>query len=115
MSLEAKSRESGGVTVVDVIGRLVFGPESRTLNQAVKQLVADGKTQVLLNLQQVTFIDSCGVGEIVAAFSTVKKSGGHLKLCSPTKMVGEVLRLVRVPTLVESFDSETDALAAFKS
>lgn len=106
-------REKDGVTILDLNGRLVFGPEAQSLSQRVRQLVADGKAQLLVNMSGVTFIDSCGVGELIAGFTTASKSNGTLKLTSPIPLVAEVLRIVRVPKIVEIFEAEEQALASF--
>src|SRR5205085_10365320 len=95
MSLRIDVRTVGEVTVLDLSGHLIVGQESQSLSQRVKQLVAEQKSKVLLNLKEVTFIDSCGVGELVSSYTTLKKTGGALKLAAPQKMVFEVLRIAR--------------------
>jgi len=113
MSLRIDVREAGDVTVLELTGHLVLGLESQTLSQRVKQLVAEGKKKIVVNAKNVAFIDSCGVGELVAAYTTLKKNEGAFKLASPQKMVSEVLRLSRLPTVIEVFDTEEKALASF--
>jgi anti-sigma B factor antagonist len=111
--LSIDEREKNGVTILDLNGRLVFGPDSQTLNQQVKRLVAQQKTRILVNLSGISFIDSCGVGELVASLSTVKKSDGVLKAAAPTSMVKEVLRIVRVTKIIDIYNTEEEALASF--
>lgn len=113
MSLRIDARNVGEVTVLELTGHLVLGLESQTLSQRVKQLVAEQKTRIVVNLKNVAFIDSCGVGELVASYTTLKKNNGALKLAAPQKMVFEVLRLARLPTIVEVFDTEELAVASF--
>jgi anti-sigma B factor antagonist len=111
--LSIKQRENNGVVLLDLSGRLVFGPEGQTLAQVVKQLVAEGKKRVVANLAGITYIDSSGVGELVAGFSTMKKSGGNLKLCALPPLVRDVLRIVRVLTMIDAYETEQQALASY--
>jgi anti-sigma B factor antagonist len=106
-------REKDGIAVVDVSGRLVLGPEGQDLLQRVKQLIAERRLKILVNFAGLTFIDSCGVGELVASLSSVKKNGGVMKLAGPTALVRDVLRVVRVPTIIDVYDSESEALTSF--
>ncbi|RPI84003.1 MAG: anti-sigma factor antagonist [Planctomycetaceae bacterium] len=111
--LQIQARQAGEVTVVKLSGQLIYGTESQSLAQHVKQQLAAGKIQLLVDLAEVGFIDSNGVGELVSSFSSTKRAGGHFKLCSPQKMVREVLRIVRLPTMIEMFDTADQALASF--
>lgn len=111
--LQIQSRQAGEVTVLKLSGQLIYGAESQSLAQFVKRELAAGRTQLLINMAELGFIDSNGVGELVSSFSSTKRSGGHLKLCSPTKMVREVLRIVRLPTMIEVFDAEAPAIESF--
>jgi anti-sigma B factor antagonist len=112
--LSIDERENDGVTILELTGRLVFGADSQSLNQLVKRLVAERKTRILVNLAGISFIDSCGVGELVASLSTVKKSDGVLKAAAPTAIVREVLRIVRVTKIIDIYNTEAEALASFK-
>lgn len=113
MNLRIDTRDADGVAVLELSGDLVFGPTSHSLAQHIKQLVASNQNRVLVNLDGVTFIDSCGVGELIAGFTSVRKSGGVLKVSGANDRVGEVLRIVRVPVIMDVFDTEEEALAAF--
>src|SRR5262245_23300719 len=104
--LSIDERQADGVTVLDLKGRLVFGPEGQTFSQRIKQLVADTQVNLIVNMADVTFIDSCGVGELVSGFSTAKKQHGSLKLVAPTAMVREVLRIMRVSKIIDICDTE---------
>ena len=111
--LDVSVREKDGIVVLDVRGRLVFGHDGPTLVERVKQLVAAKQLSVLINLAEVTFIDSSGVGELVASLSSVKKAGGTLKAFGAPPLVRDVLRIVRVTTIIDVYDTEPEALASF--
>ncbi len=117
--LRIDTRQTDNVTVLDLNGALMFGPESQLLAQHVKKLAAaqtptDGDApQVLIRLNELTCIDSCGVGELIASFTTVKKCGGVLKVCEAGARVAEVLRIVRLQALVDLYETEAEALASF--
>ncbi len=101
------------VTVLKLTGQLIYGAESRTLAEQVKMQVAGGNVQILLDLSGVGFIDSGGVGEIVACYSSVRRAQGQLKMCGATDMVKKVLKIVRLPTMISLFDKEAEAVASF--
>src|SRR5262245_19075041 len=111
--LEIKTREVGGVTVLDLSGALMLGRGFASLGDRIKQLVDEQRLRVLLNLQEVSVIDSSGVGDLVAGFSLVKKAGGSLKLARPGQVVRDVLRIARITTIIEVYDTEEAALQAF--
>ena len=111
--LEIKTRDVGGVTVLDLIGSLVLGREPQSLSHRIKQIVAEQRLNVLLNAQDISIIDSSGVGDLVASFTLVKKAGGALKLAGPSPFVRDVLRIARIPTMIEVFDTEEAALKSF--
>jgi anti-sigma B factor antagonist len=111
--LEISTRDVGGITVLDLKGSMVAGLGVEAFAQRFKQLVADKRVHVLLNLSGVSVIDSRGVGELVASFSSLKRSGGSLKIANPSKFVREVLQITRIATIIEIYDSEEAALKAF--
>lgn len=113
MNLTINTRDVDNVKVLDLRGDLVFGPTTNALAQHIRQLVADNQRRVLVNLNDVTFIDSCGVGELISGFTSVKKSGGVLRVCGAGEGVDKVLRIVRLPLLIEVFETEAEALANF--
>ncbi len=90
MTMKASNRQVGGVTVVDLSGRITLGEGSVVLRDSVRDLVAKGQTKILLNLGDVTYIDSSGIGELVSAFTTVRNQGGDLKLLKLTKKVHDL-------------------------
>jgi anti-sigma B factor antagonist len=111
--LDIEIRDVGGITVLDLSGSLVLGREPQSLSHRIKQLVADQRLSLLLNAQAVSVIDSSGVGDLVASFTLVKKAGGSLKVSGPSPFVRDVLRIARIPTMIEVFDTEEAALKSF--
>ena len=126
MSISLQERQMGDVTVVDIAGRvtLTFLPGdrdivdpncgSRKLRDKFQKLVANKQKWVLLNLGEVSYIDSSGIGELVSAFTSVKNAGGELKLLNLTKKVHDLLQITKLYTVFDIWDSETSAVSAFK-
>src|SRR6478609_7397651 len=111
--LDIKTRKAGEVTVLDLSGSLLVGMGLEMLRPRIEQLVAEQQLNVVLNAKDVSVIDSAGVGDLVASYSLLKKSGGSLKIANPGKLVREVLRIARIPTLIEVFDTVDEAVGAF--
>jgi anti-sigma B factor antagonist len=107
------SRQVGDVTVIDVAGRITLGEGSSALRDAIRDLVAKGGKKILLNLGEVNYIDSSGIGELVSSFTTVSNSGGALKLLNLTKRVKDLLQITKLYTVFEVFDDEASALRSF--
>lgn len=114
MPLKITSREVNTVTVLDLEGKLILGEECNALRQQVKQLLAANKKKILLNLGNITFIDSTGVGTLVSAFTSTKAQEGELKLVNLTKKFYETLQVTRLLTVFEVFTNEANALASFQ-
>lgn len=114
MPLKITARESGGVTILDLDGKIVLGEECNQLREKVKSLLAGSKKKILLNLGNVSFIDSTGVGTLVGAFTSAQSSQGNLKLLNLTKKFQETLQVTRLLTVFETFTSESDAVASFQ-
>ena len=112
MALKIDTREVGQVTILDVKGRIVLGDEIGDLRDAVRGLVADGKKKIILNLADVDYIDSSGVGELVGCFTTVRNAGGELKLLKLSQKVQDVLYVTKLYTV---FDIREDEFTAVKS
>ncbi|HEX6821345.1 MAG TPA: STAS domain-containing protein [Candidatus Sulfotelmatobacter sp.] len=112
MSLKVETREVAHVTILDVKGRIVLGDEIGDLRDAVRGLVADGKKKIILNLADVDYIDSSGVGELVGCFTTVRNAGGELKLLKLSQKVQDVLYVTKLYTV---FDIREDEFTAVKS
>ncbi|HYM74792.1 MAG TPA: STAS domain-containing protein [Candidatus Dormibacteraeota bacterium] len=113
MSIKIDSREVAHVTILDVHGRIVLGEEIHTLRDAVRNLVAEGKKKIILNLADVDYLDSSGVGELVGAFTTVRNAGGELKLLSLTQKVHDVLHVTKLYTVFDIRDDEFTAVKSF--
>lgn len=111
--METKIRHVEGVTVLDLGGKITLGEESGKLRSAVQQALSAGSKKILLNLSEVSYIDSAGLGELVSAFTTVKNAGGELKLLNLTKRVKDLLVITKLLTVFDVKDSEKDAIASF--
>ena len=114
MSMKFKTREVDGVTILDLSGRITLGEGSGTLRDAVRDLVSKGSKKMLLNLGGVDYIDSSGLGELVAAYTAVKNSGGDLKLVNLTKKVSDLLVITKLATVFDVKDDEAAAVASFE-
>lgn len=112
--LDIKTRDAGGITVLDLQGCLVTGLGLESLRPRIQQLVDAKRVNVVLNASGVSTIDSSGVGELVASFSSLKRNGGSLKIATPSKFVREVLQITRLPTIIEVHETVEAALAAFE-
>jgi anti-sigma B factor antagonist len=114
MSLTLKQRQSGDVTIIDASGRITLGEGSSAFRDTVKQLVTDGNKKILVNLSDVSYIDSSGIGELVSAFTTVRNGGGELKLLNLTKKVHDLLQITKLYTVFDIKDDEASAVQSFK-
>ena len=113
MSMKLKSRQVDGITIMDCSGRITLGEGSVQLRDAVRDLLSKGSKQILLNLGDVTYIDSSGIGELVSAFTTVRNQGGDLKLLNLTKKVHDLLQITKLYTVFGVKDDEASAVASF--
>ena len=111
--MKIKTRQVDGISIMDCSGRITLGEGSVQLRDAVRDLLAKGSKQILLNLGDVTYIDSSGIGELVSAFTTVRNSGGELKLLNLTKKVHDLLQITKLYTVFDIKDDEASAIAAF--
>lgn len=114
MTMKASSRQVNGVTVVDMMGRITLGEGSVVLRDTIRDLLGKGEKKILLNLGNVTYIDSSGIGELVSAFTSVRNQGGELKLLNLTKKVHDLLQITKLYTVFDIRDDETAAVGAFK-
>ena len=114
MSAKLNTREVGDVTVVDVSGRITLGEGSSAMRDTLRELVAGGNKKILLNLKGVKYIDSSGIGELIANFTTVNRGGGELKLLNLTEKVQDLLVITKLLTVFDVYDNEADALNSFK-
>jgi anti-sigma B factor antagonist len=107
-------RQVGDVTVIDAAGRITLGEGSSAFRDSIKDLVSKGSRKMLLNLAEVSYIDSSGIGELVSGFTTVSNAGGSLKLLNLTKRIQDLLQITKLYTIFEVFDDEAAALATFQ-
>ena len=114
MSVKLTSRQVGDVTVVDAAGRITLGEGASVFRDTVRDLAAKGNKKLLINLSEVSYIDSSGIGEMVSAFTSVTNSGGQLKLIGLSKRVKDLLQITKLYTVFEAFDDETEAVRSFK-
>ena len=113
MALTIASREVDGVTVLDLSGRITLGEGSVQLRDAVRKLIGKGQKNILLNLGDVNYIDSSGLGELVSAFTTAKNQAAEVKLLNLTKKVHDLLQLTKLYTVFDIKDDEASAIASF--
>jgi len=111
--MKASNRQVGGITIVDLSGRITLGEGSVVLRDTIRDLVSKGKIKILLNLADVTYIDSSGIGELVSAFTTVRNQNGELKLLKLTKKVHDLLQITKLYTVFDIKDDEATAVQAF--
>jgi anti-anti-sigma factor len=114
VGLQISIRESGDVTILDLHGRSTIDGESELLDNRLRKLIANGVRRVLLNLADLTQVDSSGVGVIIDTYVSLRDQGGDLKLLCPRGRVREVLRVLRLLEIIPYFENETKALASFR-
>jgi anti-sigma B factor antagonist len=113
MALHATYRDSGQVTVIDMGGRITLGDGSALLRTTVRKLLEENRTRILINLADVDYIDSSGIGELVQAYTSVKNRGGELKLLHLTKKVKDLLQITKLFTVFDVHENEASAVGSF--
>ena len=113
MKMTASTRLVGGVTIVDLRGRIVLGEASTGLRDLVQNLAIEGIKKILLNFRDVDYIDSSGLGELVSAFTSIRSQGGELKLLNLTKRVRSLLQITRLLTVFDVTDDEATSVKSF--
>ena len=113
MTMKVSSRQVDGVTILDLSGRITLGEGSVQLRDAVRDLLAKGQKHILLNLGDVNYIDSSGIGELVSAYTTAHNQGGELKLLNLTKKVHDLLQITKLYTVFDVKDDEASAISSF--
>ena len=114
MSLKSSARQVDGITILDLSGRITLGEGSVVLRDTIREVLGKGEKKILLNLGDVTYIDSSGIGELVSAFTTTKNQGGELKLLNLTKKVNDLLQITKLYTVFDVKDDEASAVKSFK-
>ena len=113
-TLFATTRQDGTITIVDLSGRISLGEGSALLRKTVRDLLEEGQTRIILNLGDVNYIDSSGIGELVSGFTAVRNRGGELKLLNLTKKVNDLLQLTKLFTVFDVYSEEIVAVRSFK-
>ena len=113
--MDIKERVVDGVSVLDLSGKIVLGEGDGQVRDRIKDLLADGQKKILLNLGEVNYIDSAGLGAMISSYTTVKRQGGQLKLVSLTKRIQDLLAITKLITVFETYDTESEALSSFPS
>ena len=114
MSMHATVRQTESVVIVDLSGQIKLGEGSSIVRDTVKDLLSKGHKNILLNLADINYIDSSGIGELVAAFTSVRNQGGEMKLLRLTKKVHDLLQITKLYTVFDVKDDEAEAVAAFR-
>jgi anti-sigma B factor antagonist len=112
--LEVNERQAGDVTILDMNGSVRMGEGAVSLRNSIRGLVEQGKKKILLNLHGVKNIDSSGIGELIANYTTVSRDGGQLKLLNLTEKIQNLLVITKLLTVFDSYDNESEALSSFK-
>ena len=113
--LTISKRAVDGVVVLDLVGKIRIGEGNLDLHRTFRALVEQNETRILLNLAEVSSIDSSGLGELVAGYTTLEKNGGELKLLKLTDRVAELMSITKLLTVFEVFENETAAIASFET
>jgi anti-sigma B factor antagonist len=113
MSVKLTTRQVGDVTVIDAAGRITLGEGASAFRDLIRDLAAKGEKKLILNLSEVSYIDSSGIGELVSGFTTVTNHGGQLKLVGLSKRVKDLLQVTKLYTVFEAFEEEADAVRTF--
>ena len=112
--LDVKQRQAGDVTILDMSGEVRIGDSSVSLRDSIRKLADQGKTKVLLNLAGVKYMDSTGVGELIANYTTISRQGGQLKLLNLTDRIQNLLVITKLLTVFDAYENEAEALKSFE-
>ena len=112
--MQIEERQSGEVTILDLKGKVTLNEGDEVLKDKINSLILQDKKKILLNLAEVPYIDSAGLGEIVRTYTTVSRQGGQLKLVNLTKRITDLLMITKLLTVFETFDVEQDALKSYE-
>jgi len=112
--MDIKERVVEGVSVLDISGKIVLGEGDMQIKDRIKDLLADGQRSILLNLGDVSYIDSAGLGALISGYTTVKREGGQLKLVNLTKRIKDLLAITKLITVFDTYENENEALGTYK-
>ena len=113
--MQIEERAAGDVTLLDRKGKMTLGEGDELLKDKINSLALQGRRKIVLNLADVPYIDSAGLGEIVRTYTTISRQGGQLKLLNLTKRIEDLLSITKLLTVFETYDSEADAVRSFSS
>ena len=111
--MEINIRASSNVTIIDLSGNLIIGKSEESLRETIKQLLAEGRKLLLLNLTDVPTIDSSGIGAMIKSFTSVKEAGGKLKVLKPSRMARQLLSITGLLSVLETYEDEKTAVSSF--
>ncbi|HEY7546950.1 MAG TPA: STAS domain-containing protein [Blastocatellia bacterium] len=111
--LNIQQRQAGDVTIIDLSGKITIGEGSVQLREAVRKALEEDKKKIILNLGDVSYVDSSGIGELVSSYTTTNNNGGQLKLLNLTKKIQDLLMITKLLTVFETFDNEAAAIQSF--
>jgi anti-sigma B factor antagonist len=112
--MKSQTRDQNGVRLIEISGKITIGSGDVKIRELISSSLDDGKTKILLDLSGVTAIDSSGIGEMVACYTTVTKRGGQLKLLKLSPKINDILQVTQLITVFDVYDTEEEALASFK-
>lgn len=115
MSLTINVRETGNVVILDLNGRITLGESAASLRDTIREMLDTGQKNILLNLAEVSYIDSSGLGQLVGSFATVSNRGGQLKLLNLQKKLQELMQITKLMTVFDTYTNEGSALRSFGS
>jgi anti-sigma B factor antagonist len=113
VSVKLSSRQVGDVTVIDAAGRITLGEAASAFRDTIRDLTAKGNKKILLNLSEVSYVDSSGIGEMVSSYTTIHGSGGQLKLLGLNKRIKDLLHITKLYTVFDAYDDEAAAIRSF--
>ncbi|HVG20818.1 MAG TPA: STAS domain-containing protein [Blastocatellia bacterium] len=113
--MDIKERVVDGVSVLDLSGKIVLGEGDSQVRDRIKDLLADGQRHILLNLGNVNYIDSAGLGALISGYTTTRREGGQLKLVNLTKRIQDLLAITKLITVFDTYDDEKEAIASYKA
>ena len=112
--MDIHTRTRGSVTILDLVGNLTIGPSEESLRTTTSRLVADGQKLLLVNLANVPMIDSSGIGAMIKSYTSVKESGGQIKILNPPRLARQLLSITGLLSVLETFDDEEVAIASYQ-
>ena len=111
--MDIKERVVDGVSVLDLSGKIVLGEGDGQVRERIKDLLSDGQKKILLNLGDVTYVDSAGLGALISSYTTTKREGGQLKLVNLTKRIQDLLAITKLITVFDTYDNEQEAIKSY--